>query len=135
MVTTGAGAEVVEALDLLMKINKMKTILETIKIIEDLQEEEATTEGGAGEALDLKERWLWLNLDKLTLQNQDGGGGEAVPGAEEGSKTLKEEEDLRTHQEGEVSKIVGEEGEEGSRTIKEEEGSRTLQEEVDSRTL
>ena len=88
MATQEAGAEVVEALDVSMKINQMKTILGTIKITEDFQEEEATTEGGVGEALDLKERWLWLHLDRLTFQNQDGGGVEAVPGAEEGSKTL-----------------------------------------------
>ena len=119
--TTEAGAEVGEALGLLMKINKMKTILETIKIIEDLKEEEVMTEGAVGEALVLNARRLWLNLDRLTSQNQDGEGEEEVPGEEEDSKTLQEEGDLRTIKEGEVSIIVREEGEEDSRPVKEGE--------------
>ena len=119
--TTEAGAEVGEALGLLMKINKTKTILETIKIIEDLKEQEVMTEGAGGEALVPKERRLWLNLDRLTSQNQDGEGEEEVPGEEEDSKTLQEEGDLRTIKEGEVSIIVREEGEEDSRPVKEGE--------------
>ena len=119
--TTEAGAEVGEALGLLMKINKMKTILETIKIIEDLKEEEVMTEGAVGEALVLNARRLWLNLDRLTSQNQDGEGEEEVPGEEEDSKTLQEEGDSRTIKEGEVSIIVREEGEEDSRPVKEGE--------------
>ena len=58
MATTEAGDEVVEALDHLAKVSKMKTTSETIKITEDSKGAEATTGGGAEveEALDLTER-------------------------------------------------------------------------------
>ena len=98
MATTEAGAEAVEALDLLMKVSKMKANLGTIKITEDFKEEEATTGGGGEEeeALDLTERWLWLTLDRRTLQSWAGAEEEAIPGAEEDLNIAKEEVDSTT---------------------------------------
>ena len=115
MATTEVGDEVVETLDLLVKISKMKTISETIKITEDSKGAEATTGDGAEveEALDLTERWLWLTLNRRNLQSRAGEGEGAIPGAEEDLTVKGEEEvDLMT---------AKEEGEEDSRTVKEEE--------------
>ena len=121
MAVIEAGDEVVEALDLLVKVSKMKTISETIKITEGSRGEEATTGGGAEEeALNLTERWLLLTLDRRSLQSRAGEGEEAIPGEEEDLTVKGEEEvDLTTvKEEGEEdSRIVEEEGEEDSRTV------------------
>ena len=109
-------------MNLLVKITKMKTISETIKITEDSKGAEATTGDGAEveEALDLTERWLWLTLNRRNLQSRAGEGEEAIPGEEEDLTVKGEEEvDLTTvKEEGEEdSRIVEEEGEEDSRTV------------------
>ena len=127
MATTEVGDEVVETLDLLVKISKMKTISETIKITEDSKGAEATTGDGAEveEALDLTERWLWLTLNRRNLQSRAGEGEEAIPGAEE-DLTVKGEEEadsMTAKEEGEEedSRTVKEEEEEGLSLVKEEE--------------
>ena len=94
-VITEVGAEVIiGSLGLLKKIHQKKAILEEVKITEGFKEEEAMIEGVAEAPTVIQ---LWLILDRVTHWSQDGEGEEAIPGAEEGSKTLKEleEEDQR----------------------------------------
>ena len=136
MATTEAGDEVVEALDHLAKVSKMKTTSETIKITEDSKGAEATTGGGAEveKALDLTA--LSLTLDRRNLQNQAGEGEEAIPGAEV-DLTVKGEEEVDSttvkEEEGEDSRTVKEEEEEGLSLAKEEEeeGLNLVKEEED----
>ena len=46
--------------------------------------------------MDLTERWLWLTLDRRTLQIRAGEEEEAIPGAEEDLNIAKEEVDSTT---------------------------------------
>ena len=67
-------------------MHQKKTILEEVKITEGFKEEEAMIEGVAEELTEIR---LLLISVKVTQWSQDGEGEEAIPGAEEGLKTLK----------------------------------------------